>query len=222
MKAATRKPSSRRRWMIRLLVIAALIPLAMVVHSYTAAGRAARGFLFDSVDEVPTTRVAMVFGTTDRVNGRENLYFKYRIDAAEKLWKSGKVDLLILSGDSSTAYYNEPRKMRLALEARGVPGDRIIEDGDGLSTLDSVVRAREIYGVSRIVFVSQRFQNERAIYLARANGIRAIGLNARDVRTAAGYKTQLREIGARGKMWLDVHLLKTRPTNLGEPIELPE
>lgn len=214
-------PATRKRWWIRLLVMAILAPLAMVVHSYTAAGRAARGFLFDSVDGVPPTRVAMVFGTTDRVNGRENLYFKYRIDAAEELWKSGKVELLILSGDSSTAYYNEPLKMRQALEARGVPGARIIEDGDGLSTLDSVVRAREIYGVSRIIFVSQRFQNERAIYLARANGMRAIGLNAQDVRAAAGYKTQLREIAARGKMWLDVHILKTRPSVLGKPIALP-
>jgi SanA protein len=85
-----------------------------------------------------------------------------------------------------------------------------------------VVRARKIFGVRRILFISQRFQNERAIYLAKANGIDAFGFNDRDVENKAGLKTRVREVGARVKMWLDVHWLDTSPRFLGDRETLPE
>ena len=85
-----------------------------------------------------------------------------------------------------------------------------------------MVRAKEIFGADSVLFISQRFQNERAIYLAKANGIHAYGFNAQDVETQAGFKTKLREVGARVKMWLDVNFLNTRPRHLGEKEELPE
>ncbi len=171
---------------------------------------------------MPTIKVGLVFGTSDRIQGRENRYFRYRIDAAEKAWKSGKIQTLILSGDNRSADYNEPEKMRQALIQRGVPHERIVCDYAGLRTLDSVVRAKEVFSVNSVLFISQRFQNERAIYLAKANGIDAYGLNAEDVEAQAGMKTKLREIGARVKMWLDVNFLNTRPRHMGEKIEMPE
>jgi SanA protein len=85
-----------------------------------------------------------------------------------------------------------------------------------------VVRANEIFGADSILFISQRFQNERAIYIAKAHGINAFGFNARDVKSHGGFKTKLREVGARVKMWLDVHFLNTRPRHLGEKETLPE
>ena len=112
--------------------------------------------------------------------------------------------------------------MRRALVKRGVPEDRIVSDPRGMRTLDSVVRAKEIFGTDTVLLISQRFHNERAIYLAKANGIRAYGFNARDVDTQAGLKTRLREVGARVLMWLDVNFLNTRPSHLGKKIELPE
>jgi SanA protein len=167
--------------------------------------------------------VALLFGTDDRVQGgRENLYFRYRIDAAEALWKAGKIRLILVSGDNSEKYYNEPEKMKKALVERGVPKNRIVCDYAGLRTLDSVVRAKEIFGVTDVVFVSQRFHNERAAYLAKANGMSYCGFNARDVATQGGLKTKVREVGARVKMWLDVRVLGTKPKHLGEKIQLPE
>lgn len=214
----------RRLRLFSLRVIVLLVPafLAVVIYANITAMWASRGRLFDDPAAVPETRAALVFGTTSRVSGRENLYFRYRIDAAAEIWDAGKVDTIIVSGDNRTRAYNEPRDMRRALIARGVPGDRIASDYAGLRTLDSVVRAKEIFGADSLLFVSQRFQNERAIYLAKANGIEAYGYNARDVSTQAGLKTRLREIGARVKMWLDVRFLNTRPRHLGEPVDLPE
>ncbi len=212
----------RRRRLRRVLVFLIGLPVLAVVYPNFAALMAARGRLFENAGAVPPGRVGLVFGTDDKIGGRENLYFRYRIDAAAELWKAGKLRCMIVSGDNRTKHYNEPLQMRRSLIDAGVPADRIVCDYAGLRTLDSVVRAKEIFGVERVVFITQRFQNERAIYLARANGMDAVGFNAKDVEGQSGWKTRLREVGARVKMWLDVRVLGTRPRYLGKREELPE
>lgn len=207
---------------LKLVALGAIAMLGVVLYANLVAMWVSKDRLFSDVEALPVTKVGLVLGTTDRVNGRENLYFRYRIDAAVRVWKAGKVESLILSGDNRSRYYNEPEKMKLALVGRGVPADRIVCDPRGLRTLDSVVRAKEVFSADSILVISQRFHNERAVYLANANGIEAYGFNARDVEAQAGIRTKVREIGARVKMWLDVHFLKTRPSYLGKKIELPD
>lgn len=218
----TNKRSAFFRWLLRLLyaaMVLALVLVAGVSYTYHVAVRASRGRTYDDVSQVPPTKVGLVFGTTDR---DQNLYFRYRIEAAIALWKAKKIETLIVSGDNRTHQYNEPEKMRQALIKGGIPPKHIVRDYAGLRTLDSVVRAKEIFGETSILFISQRFQNERAIYLAKANGIDARGFNARDVDNRFSAKTNLREIGARVEMWLDVNILKTRPRYLGKKEELPD
>jgi len=195
-----------------------IVACGVVAYANLTAIWASRGRLFDDVAAVPQTEVGLVLGTTDR---DENPYFRYRIDAAVRVWKEGKLKTLIVSGDNRSRYYNEPEKMKQDLVQRGIPADRIVCDYAGLRTFDSVVRAKEIFGVSSILVISQRFQNERAVYIAKANGIQAYGFNAQDVESHAGMKTKFREVGARVKMWLDVNFLDTRPIHLGEKIKLP-
>lgn len=224
-KDVTRKPAWKR-WLKRIVITAGalgLLGVAFIAWANFAAVYAGQGKLFDDVSKVPAGKVALLFGTDDRVKGgRENLYFRYRIDAAETLWKAGKIRLILVSGDNSEKYYNEPEKMKKALIERGVPKDRIVCDYAGLRTLDSVVRAKEVFGLNDMVFVSQRFHNERAAYLAKANGISYCGFNARDVAGQGGLKTKLREVAARVNMWLDVRVLGTKPRHLGDKIPLPE
>jgi SanA protein len=218
-----REKSGWRRWLRRLALVAGaclLVFFALVAYANGTAIWASRGRIFSDVSEVPVTKVGLVFGTTDRVNGRENLYFRYRIEAAAKVWKAGKVDMLIVSG-SSAPYYNEPEKMRQALIGRGIPADRIAADERGVRTLDSVLRVKEAIRGGSILFISQRFQIERAIYLAKAHGMDAYGFDAEDVDAHAGLKTKLREVGARVKMWLDVNFLNTRPQYDEGKVELP-
>ncbi len=89
--------------------------------------------------------------------GRPNLHYEYRLDAAAQLFKAGKVQRLIASGNGAEPNYNEPRMMRADLVARGVPADRIVLDEGGMRTLDSVVRAADVYGAPDCIVVSQRF-----------------------------------------------------------------
>ncbi len=199
-----------------------LLGIALIAYAYYTASWASRGKLFNDVSKLPAAKVGLVFGTSDRYKGRENKYFRYRINAAVAVWNAGKVESLIVSGDNRSEYYNEPQKMKDALMEEGVPHDRIVCDYAGLRTLDSVVRAKKIFGANTILVISQQFQNERAIYLAKANGMNAYGYNAQDVQFEAGFKTKVREVGARVKMWLDVNFLDTKPTHLGNKVPLPE
>ncbi len=223
------KPSSKlrlKRWTRRVLIAGTMVGLAgigVVAYANLTAIWAARGRTFSNAKDLPAVKVGLVFGPTDQLSGgRENLYFRYRIDAAVEAWNSGKLETLIVSGDNRSPDYDEPEKMKQALVERGVPESRIVRDPSGLRTLDSVVRTKEIFGARTVLLISQRFQNERGIYLAQAHGIDAYGYNARDVEIQAGFKTRIREIGARVKMWLDVNFLNTRPVHLGKKIELPK
>lgn len=210
------------QWTVLTPIALVLLAVSCIGYAYVAATWASHGRIYEDVDTVPQVKVALVFGTTDRVDGQENLYFRYRMDAAAALWKAGRVQTLIVSGDNRTQYYNEPEKMRQALLKRGIPDERIVCDFAGLRTLDSVVRAKRIFNTNEVLFVSQRFHLERAIYLAKANGIEGYGFAAKDVNSSAGFKTRIREVGARVKMWLDVNFLDTKPRHLGDKVEMPE
>ena len=115
---------------------------------------------------------------------------------------------------------HEAEEMKKELMQKGVPEKSIYLDYAGFRTLDSVVRAKEVFGQTRLTIISQRFHNERAIYLAEKNGITAIGFNARDVDVYAGLKTNIRELFARVKMFIDLAIDK-QPHFLGEKYKLP-
>ncbi|WP_239541180.1 SanA/YdcF family protein [Cryomorpha ignava] len=176
---------------------------------------------YTSVTEIPESDVALLLGTAKyRKNGGRNLYYRYRMEAAVKLFKAGKVKAIICSGDNATRYYDEPSTMKADLVKMGVPASLIYLDFAGFRTLDSVVRSKEIFSQTSITVVSQSFHNERALYIAYHKGIKAIGFNAQDVTRSYGLKTQAREFLARVKTILDIHFLNTEPKFLGEKIRI--
>lgn len=156
------------------------------------------------------TKAGLVLGTARLLKGgRKNLYFTYRMEAAAALFASGKVKYLIVSGNQANGGreaggYDEPADMRDALVALGVPAARIYRDSAGFRTLDSVLRAKSIFGQERVILVSQRFHLERALYLAQAHGLQFQGFAARDVPLRRGARIMAREIGARVQAVLDV------------------
>ncbi len=176
--------------------------------------------VFNSTKEIPFNKVGLFLGTGKILsNGRINLYYKYRIEAAVELFKAGKIDFIIVSGDNSKKDYDEPSTIKEDLIKNGVPAKRIFLDYAGFRTLDSVVRCKEIFGQSSITIISQQFHNERAIYIAKRKDIDAVGFNAQDVNVRYGFKTRLREKFARVKMVLDL-IFGKKPKFLGEKIEI--
>jgi SanA protein len=210
----------RRVWW--LLAGALLLALGVAVCNLWVL-RAGKGRMFDRVEDVPTRPVGLVLGVSRRTSdGRyANPHFTHRIAAAAKLYHAGKVKHLLVSGDNHTAGYDEPSDMRDALVARGVPAHAITLDYAGLRTLDSVVRAKVVFGQSRLVIVSEPFHNARALFLCRHHGIDAVAFNAEPVSVRVSRWAHLREYLARVKAVLDVYIFRTRPRHLGLPVALP-
>lgn len=176
--------------------------------------------LYQSIKDIPANKVGLLLGTSKILaNGRINLYYQYRIDAAAELYHANKIQFILASGDNGNTEYDEPTLMKEDLIAKGVPANKIHLDYAGFRTLDSVVRCKEIFGQEKITVISQPFHNERAIFIAKRKGIDAIGYNAKDVSLRYGKKTQLRERLARVKMMLDLVFGK-QPKFLGEQIKI--
>lgn len=175
---------------------------------------------FSHLDSIPNNKVALVLGTAKYLrNGNINPYYRYRIDAAVTLYQAGKIEYIIVSGDNSRKGYDEPTDMLNSLMEAGVPEDKIYLDYAGFSTLDSVVRAKAIFGQENITIVSQKFHNERALYLASKHGIKAVGYNAQDVSKNLSRSMQIREYLARVKMMLDLTFGK-EPKFFGETVNI--
>ena len=181
--------------------------------------RAAKGRTYSDVELIPHRRVGLVLGCPKQLsNGVPNLFFRNRIAAAAELYRHGKVDYLIVSGDNRVHGYDEPTDMKDALLDKGVPADRIYLDYAGFRTLDSVVRAKQIFGQDTITVISQRFHNQRAIFLASHRGIDAIGFNAPEVEFRYSFKTRCREQFAKVKAVLDIYLFRKQPHFLGQKV----
>ncbi len=180
--------------------------------------KSSRDNIYHSTENIPYNKVGLLLGTGKILrNGRINFYYKYRIEAAVALYKAGKVEYILVSGDNSRKDYDEPTSIKDDLIQKGIPAQKIILDYAGFRTLDSAVRCKAIFGQEKITVISQQFHNERAIYIAKHNDIEAIGFNAKDVGQRFGFKTMVRERFARVKMILDL-LIGKQPKFLGEKI----
>ncbi|GAB0175141.1 MAG: ElyC/SanA/YdcF family protein [Candidatus Altimarinota bacterium] len=176
--------------------------------------------IYRNPDLLPKNHVGLLLGTTPSINGVNNVFFSTRIEAAKVLFERGKIEHILVSGDNSTKAYNEPEAMRKALLKAGIPESAITLDYAGFRTLDSVVRAKEIFGQgSGFTIISQPFHVERALFLARSNHIEAIGYGSANVSLSLGLYTYIREIAARWRAIID-GIIGTDPVILGSKEKL--
>ena len=204
----------------RIIIVVLLAPLfGMLIIAFCNMTiiQYSKGRVYNNVKEIPYKEVGLLLGTSPTtVNGGTNIYYTYRIDAAVKLYKAKKISRILISGDGKEKSYDEPKYMRRDLIKRGVPAHKITLDKKGLRTYDSVINAKETFSLSNITVISQRFQNERAIYLAGHNDIDAIGYNAKDAPNQKGksaVKVRIREVFAKVKVFMDLIL----PASLNIP-----
>jgi vancomycin permeability regulator SanA len=162
---------------------------------------------------VPRTDVAVVFGA-GLWDGEPSPYLAHRLDAAAELYREGRVEVVLVTGDNSREDYDEPDAMRGYLTRHGVPDGRIVSDYAGFDTWDSCVRAKKIFGVDRAVLISQGFHIRRAVALCEAAGVESYGVGVDAVHDATWYYGGAREIFAAGKAALDA-VFRPDPRFLG-------
>jgi SanA protein len=209
-----------RKLLIALLLLGALLLIAFAAceHLVQAAGK---GKVFDRVDAIPARQYGLLLGTSaHRRDGGENPYFKYRIEAGARLYRTGKVKVILVSGDNRTKDYDEPDDMKQALIAHGVPASAIRTDYAGVRTLDSVVRAKRVFWINHFTIISQRDHDERALLIAQHNGIDAIAYAADDVDFHYAVRAHIHEWLAEIWVVLDLWVFHTQPRRLGPHVRI--
>ena len=142
-----------------------------------AVKESADGKLFSNIETIPANKVGLLLGTSKFLaNGHDNPYYDYRIKAAARLIKAGKIKYLIVSGDNSRKDYNEPEEMQHDLIKEGVDSTSIYLDFAGFRTFDSMVRLKEIFGQDSVTVISQAFHNERPFTLQVKKALAPLGL----------------------------------------------
>jgi len=159
----------------KLFFLFGLVFFSLVLFSNLIVFFTSYGHIYSNVDNVPHKQIGLVLGTSKYISGGSyNLFYDLRLKSASELIFKKKVDTLLLSG-SKDGLYNEPEKMKNDLLKMGVNENQIKLDYNGFRTLDSVVRAKEVYGYNDFVIVSQVFHTQRALFIARIRDIDAIG-----------------------------------------------
>lgn len=162
-------------WVGILIALLAATPLAARLYLWLRGSPR----IYTRPEEVPPQPVALILGAGLRADGSPTAVLADRVRAGAELYHQGKVGVLLLSGDGrSSPYYNEPEAMRRLALRLGVPAQALQVDPEGVRTLESCRRAREVFGFTRAVVVTQRFHLDRALWLCEAAGIDAVGLAA--------------------------------------------
>jgi len=202
-----------------LLLVLVALPVAAILVADRVCSSAASDRIFLSTSEVPPNDVALVLGTArTTARGNLNLHFQQRIDAAAKLYRAGKVRHLLVSGDNHIQGYDEPTDMRDALAAAGVPTNAITCDYTGFRTLDSVLRAQSVFGLTQFTIVTEEFHCPRALWIARQHGLNTVAFAAPDLQSKRWtLRVKAREALARVLCGLDLYVLRTQPKFPGPP-----
>lgn len=201
-----------KKKIIRFTIIAVTIFVVAVIGCYIVVSGNANGKTYEMAKEVQYNKVGLLLGTSPITpQGEHNYYFDNRIQAAAELYHKGRISHIIASGGdySRENGCNELTAMRDSLIAHGVPENVITLDDQGLRTLNSIVKAKEIYCLDSVTIISQKYHNERAIWLAEHYGLNAIAYNAStpDI-TDKRIKNISRELLARVKMFIDLAIGK--------------
>jgi SanA protein len=198
-----------RRWprLSKAAIVGAFLLVLVVVGSNAYILLRAEGESTSKIADVPPAQVAIVPGALVQPNGKMSVMLGDRVRQAARLWHTGTVEKILVSGDHHTWAYDEPDTMRKALVRHGVAPRDIFEDHAGFDTWATMVRARGIFGVRDAVVVTQDFHMPRALFLADEAGIHATGLTS-DLHRY-GYqlkKSEVREVLSRVKAVADVAL----------------
>ncbi|MGW1599454.1 SanA/YdcF family protein [Streptomyces eurythermus] len=201
----TRAGQRRLLWAVMTGCVLALLPATWL--------RLATADRLRTTADVPRAEVAVVFGA-GLWHGEPSPYLAHRLDAAVALYRAGRIEVVLVTGDNSREDYDEPDAMRAYLTEHGVPDRRIVSDYAGFDTWDSCVRARRIFGVDRAVLISQDFHIRRAVALCEAAGVDSYGVGVAAEHDVTWYYGGTRELFAAGKAALDA-VFRPDPRFLG-------
>lgn len=205
---------------IGITIIAGVVAVAGI-NIFVMATTASKILDVDKASEKKDVDCILVLGAGVRADGTPSKMLKDRLDKTIELYNSGVSETIIVSGDHRTKDYDEVNTMKNYLIDAGIPSECIFMDHGGLSTYDSMYRAKNIFSVKKAIIVTQKYHMYRAIYVAKSFGIDAYGVSAKEISYSGQTKRSIRELLARIK---DVGYCITKPEAVvtGDKISLEE
>ena len=204
---------------VRYLILLGLLGLLLTTYLAYHINKETEAYIYDRVEELPSTYTALVLGASVRRNGELSTMLRDRVESALLLYNKGKIKRFLVSGDNRTTNYNEPVAMKKYLLERGVPEEDIFMDFAGFDTYDSVYRASYIFEVDSAIVVSQRFHLPRAVYIARSMGLNFYGYNGDRREYELESRNRFREVAANVKAWIEL-LIDKEPHFKGDKIPI--
>ncbi len=202
----------RKITLITLFILAVIFLLPAAITYVASAGKRY------PLGIAPQGKTAIVFGAGLYRDGSPSPVLRDRVQTAVELYKAGKVEKLLMSGDNSTLSYNEPGAMQKYAMQLGIPEDAIVLDYAGRRTYDTCYRAKSIFGVTDATLVTQDYHLPRALYICDVLGLKTFGVSAdrRNYRLGTYIYWRLREIPATFTAFIDLYIRKPKPI-LGDP-----
>lgn len=190
----------RKKLIIALVLVGIFSLPPILVSSY-------QDEIYFEVESVPEAQVAIVFGAGVKTNGQPSDVLKDRLKTAAALYKAGKVEKILVSGDNRFENYNEPEAMyNYLVGTSGVAKEDVMQDFAGRRTFDTCIRAKEIFKVEKAILVTQEFHLKRAIFTCEGVGIESVGLSATLQPYVKDEQFKLRERMAVYKAFFDVYI----------------
>ena len=178
-----------------------------------------KNYIYSDINDVPKSYTGLVLGAFVSERGTPSYVLRQRLDKAVELYKAGKIERILVSGDHGKKNYDEVNGMKEYLLKNGVPLKDIFLDHAGFDTYSSMVRAREIFEVDSVIIITQRFHLTRSVYIARKKELNAFGVVANTDNKYENLYNKGRDKISRVKAFFDVALGR-KPKYLGEKIPI--
>ncbi|MCL2927274.1 MAG: YdcF family protein [Trichodesmium sp. St16_bin4-tuft] len=195
-------------WILVLTILLITLSLNLYIKVTTS------NYCYQNSEEVPVKAIAIVFGAGIWEDGTPTPMLADRVQGAINLYNIGSIQKILMTGDNSTPDYNEVKAMQEYAINHGVSVEDIILDSSGFSTYKSCYRAKEIFGITQAVLVTQNYHLPRAVYTCRQLGVDVVGLGMPDwgkFRNDSMRRYSIREVFAVLKAFWEVHITRPKP-----------
>jgi SanA protein len=205
---------------IKLILIILILGTISLFSIDAYVKNTGKKYLYQNITKyLPNKQTALILGAKVYENGQMSDMLLDRVQTAIELHQQGKVEKILVSGDHGRENYDEVNAVKKYLLEQNIFAEDIFLDHAGFDTYDSIYRAKEVFQVDSLIIVTQKFHLPRALYIAQGLNIDAVGVAADKHIYISAKKSELREIPARFKAYLNI-ILKAQPKFLGETIPI--
>ncbi len=206
-----------KRIIIVLIILSlALLVLVLSINEAVKASSKSKILEINELKQIRNIDAIIILGAGVK-NNNPSPMLKDRLEKGIDLYKNGVSPKIIMSGDHTKKDYDEVNVMKTFAKEQDVPSEDIFMDHAGISTYDSIYRAKEIFKVKKVVIVTQEYHLYRALFIANELGLEAYGVKADTRKYRGEFIREVREILARNKDFVK-SIVKPKSTYLGEPI----